>query len=142
MAAAKAILVGFMVQNSPKNLEYRMRGDSFEVAFFYLNVGKEQNPTIDRVDIPLWVARERRSVDALHGILLHQSRLQGRNPYPYALTRADELALVGKRDLDKVDEMVRVEVRRVKEEMTLETVTPKARGKELARDIKKREFEV
>ena len=56
----------------------------------------------------MWVARDRQAVSALHGLLLAQCRMQGRNPYPYALTRADELAVVTGRDKRKLDELIKV----------------------------------
>jgi hypothetical protein len=130
-----------MVQNSPKNLEYRQKGNSYEIAFFYMNVGMDRNSAIVRVDIPVWVARDPQAVNHLHALLLHQCRLQGRNPYPYVITRADELAYVGRKDRDKLDQMVRIQVRRIQEELAMQTFSPKSRGKELARG-EKREFEI
>ena len=85
-----------MVQNSPRNLEFKQRGVNFEIAFFYLNVGSEYQPHVVRVDVPVWVARDHRAVNELHGLLLAQCRMQGRNPYPYVLTRAHELAVVSR----------------------------------------------
>jgi hypothetical protein len=63
--------------------------------------------------------------------------MQGRNPYPYALTRADELAYVSHKDRLKLEQLVNIEVRKVKEELTLQTITPKQRGKEIARGEKR-----
>ena len=42
-----------MVQNSPRNLEFKERGENYEIAFFYLNVGSAFMPHIVRVDIPV-----------------------------------------------------------------------------------------
>ena len=36
---------------------------SFEIAFFYMNVA-EQGASIARIDIPMWVARDKRAVNA------------------------------------------------------------------------------
>jgi hypothetical protein len=131
-----------MVQNSPRNLEFRRRGESYEIAFFYLNVGSDYQPHVVRVDIPVWVARDPAAVDALHSLLLVQCRMQGRNPYPYVLTRADELAVVTNRDRRKLDELVRVQIRK---STTLAIDKPeflgKDRGKDLARSQKRR-FEI
>src|SRR5690606_22056226 len=70
-----------MVQNSPRNLEFKQRGENYEIAFFYMNVGSLFMPHIVRVDIPVWVARNKQSVAELHSLLLEQCRMQGRNPY-------------------------------------------------------------
>src|SRR5690606_23286906 len=54
-----------MTQNSPQNREYASRNPDYEIAFFYLNVSDDVRPAIARVDIPLWVARNKRAVDDL-----------------------------------------------------------------------------
>lgn len=120
-----------MVQNSPRNLAYRQRGVSYEIAFFYLKVGAGDRTSIARVDIPMWVARDPVAVDELHAILLAQCTMQGRNPYPYALTRADELAYVSGKDKAKLDELINIELRR--HGLTPLAGSAKTRGKELAR---------
>ena len=126
-----------LVQNSPQNKTFKDWGESYEIAFFYMKVRNDYQTKVVRVDIPIWVARDPARVDALHALLLEQCQLQGRNPYPYALTRADELAWVGGRDRSKLDELVAVQVRRVKEDLIGRTLAPKARGKELARSEKR-----
>ncbi len=134
-----------MVQSSPQNKLFRNSfGESYEVAFFYLNVSEKlrrRGDHIVRVDIPMWVARDQRAVRELHAIVLSQCRMQGRNPYPYALTRADELAYIGAKDKLKLDQLVKAEIRRVQGEPAFNTLTPKALGKELARGDK-RSFEI
>lgn len=124
-----------MVQNSPYNYQFRQRGVSYEIAFFYLKVSSGFQDQLVRVDIPMWVARDPRAVGELHTLLLEQCRMQGRNPYPYALTRADELAYVSSRDKQKLDEIVRLELRRRGVEPR--GLSAKARGKELARSPKR-----
>jgi hypothetical protein len=126
-----------MVQNSPQNKEFKDKGASYEIAFFYLKVYNAYQSKIVRVDLPVWVARDPQRVNMLHSLLLEQCRLQGRNPYPYAITRADELAWVGGKDQAKLEEFVRAEVRRVKPDLVGRTLTAKARGKELARSSKR-----
>jgi hypothetical protein len=126
-----------MVQNSPQNKLFRDRGKSYEIAFFYLKVHNSYQSKVVRVDIPVWVARDKERVDALHALILHQCQLQGRNPYPYAITRADELAWIGSKDRSKLDELVNVEVRRIKADLVGRTLTAKMRGKELARSEKR-----
>jgi hypothetical protein len=56
----------------------------------------------------MWVAREPAAVDALHALLLQQCAIQGRKRYPYALTRADELAFVSGHERAQVDQLIRI----------------------------------
>lgn len=133
-----------MVQNSPQNYAFKERGENYEVAFFYLKVTNQQrainsdgqgfSTRVVRVDLPVWVARDRERVDAVHALILSQCGLQGRNPYPYVLTRADELAYVSGKDKEKLDQLVRVEIRKA-QNLFLDggRLTAKARGKDLAR---------
>lgn len=120
-----------MAQNSPRNLAYKQRNPSHEIAFFYVKVGSDQYSSVARVDIPMWVARDPQAVDHLHGLLLAQSTMQGRTPYPYALTRADELAYISGKDKAKLEEMIHIELRRNGIDPLLRS--GKARGKEVAR---------
>ncbi|GAB4513867.1 MAG: DNA double-strand break repair nuclease NurA [Anaerolineae bacterium] len=120
-----------MVQNSPKNLAYKQRGVSYEIAFFYIKVGDHYRSNIARVDVPMWVARDERALNDLHAVLLAQCQMQGRNPYPYALTRADELAYVSAKDKNKLEEVINLELRRNGVNPFL--YNAKTRGKELAR---------
>ena len=136
-----------MVQNSPQNYEFKARGENYEIAFFYLKVtnqlrainsdGHGFTTRVVRVDMPVWVARDRERVDAVHSIILSQCQLQGRNPYPYVLTRADELAYVSAKDKEKIEQLVRVEIRKAKNRFDLDTLTAKDRGKEMARGEKR-----
>jgi hypothetical protein len=103
-----------MTQNSPQNRTYKDKNDSgdFEIAFFYVNVSNGSRPTIARIDIPMWVARDKEAVAALHALIIAQCSIQGRKHYPYALTRADELAYVSSIEKSQLDEMIRVEMMR------------------------------
>jgi hypothetical protein len=123
-----------MVQNSPRNLAYKRYNPAHEIAFFYVKVGTTTRNSIARVDIPAWVAYDPAAVDDLHALLLAQSDMQGRNPYPYALTRADELAYVSSRDKTKLEELIGLELRR--KGIAPAVSAPKARGKTLARSDK------
>lgn len=125
-----------MVQNSPRNFVYKQHNPSHEIAFFYIKVGNGERTAIARVDIPAWVARDQRAVDHLHAVLLQQSSMLGRNPYPYVLTRADELAYVSSRDKAKLEELINIELRR--KGLAPAILAPKARGKDLARSDKGR----
>jgi len=101
-----------MTQNSPQNAEYHRRSADYEIASFYVNVAPAGRPVIARVDVPLWVAREASVIDALHALLLHQCSIQGRRHYPYALTRADELAVVNSAERDQLNQLISVELRK------------------------------
>jgi hypothetical protein len=128
-----------MVQNSPRNLEYKAGpggGASYEVAFFYLKTSSGYQSSLARVDIPMWVARDKQAVDELHALLVAQCAMQGRNPYPYALTRADELAVVTGRDKQKLEDMINVELRKRGVEPV--RFTAKDWGKALARSPKRK----
>lgn len=128
-----------MVQNSPRNLEYKEGeggGPSYEVAFFYLKISNGYQSSVARVDIPMWVARDPLAVDLLHALLVHQCSMQGRNPYPYALTRADELAVITGRDKIKLEEMIYAELRG--KGIAVNSFSAKAWGKKLARSPKQR----
>ncbi|MBK9125045.1 MAG: DNA double-strand break repair nuclease NurA [Chloroflexi bacterium] len=124
-----------MVQNSPRNLAYRQKNGSFEVAFFYVKVANGYQTAIARVDIPMWVARERDAVNSLHALILDQCQMQGRTPYPYALARADELALVSGQDRRKLDELIRMELR--KQGVEPGSAAPKLQSKRAARSDKR-----
>src|SRR5690606_34591184 len=100
-----------MVQNSPQNRDYGIKlGTEFEIACFYVNVARGEHPTIARIDLPMWVGRSKAAVNALHALIVAQCSIQGRKRYPYALTRADELAYVSGIEKSQLDEMIRVEL--------------------------------
>lgn len=101
-----------MTQNSPQNRAYKDTDSNLEIAFFYANVSNTANPAIARIDIPMWVARDKAAVAALHALVVAQCSIQGRKHYPYALTRADELAYVSSVEKNQLDEMIRVEMHR------------------------------
>lgn len=125
-----------MVQNSPQNYLFKQHGQNYEIAYFYLKVAHGK---IVRVDIPVWVGRNSAMVDALHGVLLSQCHMQGRNPYPYALTRADEIAVVTARDKAHLEKLVHDEL--WKKGINPHTLSAKTWGKTLARS-EKRNFEL
>jgi hypothetical protein len=99
-----------MTQNSPQNVEYIRRGADYEIASFYMNVASGGRPVLARIDVPMWIAREPVAINALHALLLHQCSIQGRKPYPYALTRADELAVVNTVERDQLNHLINVEM--------------------------------
>ncbi len=90
------------------------------ICFFYINIGDE----IGRVEMPLWVAEDPESVDALHAVILDQCR-KG-DGYPVALSEAHEAAVVRRGDTEVVRELMRQEL--AKAGITY-TTSAKARSK-------------
>jgi len=75
------------------------------VYFFYLNLAeKEHDPVIARIEAPAWVVAAPELLASIHGAVVAQARITG--DYPYALTRADELAYVSGREREALTEMV------------------------------------
>ncbi len=103
---------GMMVQQSPLNKDYKDRfSPAHEVIFFYLNTAAAgQAPYLARVEIPQWVARDKAMVDAVHALVYNQCQITDR--YPYALTRADEIAVVQPADKRALDERIAIELLR------------------------------
>lgn len=99
-----------MVQQSPQNKRYHDKGESYEIAFFYLNVGQEEGYHLARVEMPMWVARSQPLLDCVHALTFDQCQLMWR--YPYALTRADELAVIRAAERAQLDDMIEIELRR------------------------------
>ena len=98
---------------SQANERFAAEDPSIAACFFYFNPGSSQisgdgerieSRTLARVDIPLWVAEDPESVALVHGLLYDQCRITGY--YPYILTRAHELAVVGKQDAQNLDHMI------------------------------------
>lgn len=80
--------------------------DVLALHFFYLNVGREGHPWLARVEIPAWVAEEPGQLDVLHAVLVNQCQVLGSRPYPYALHRAHEAAVVTFEEGQQVREMI------------------------------------
>ncbi len=99
-----------MVQQSPQNKRYHDKGESLEIAFFYLNVGVLHDYHLARVEVPVWVARDPVMVDHVHALVYDQCQMMWR--YPYALTRADELAVVRAHEKSRLDDLIEIELRR------------------------------
>ena len=93
----------FKMQSSSSK-EYH---DDLELHFFYLNVGSVIHQAIARVEIPRWVSQKPNSVNLLHTVLLDQAHLAGQHPYPYALLRAHETAVVKMDESEVLKNMVR-----------------------------------
>ncbi len=92
-----------------KGLEkYQQAGHA--IHFFYLNVSGGATPMPARVEIPAWVAANPHALDTLHATLVRQARITG--SYPYALARADELAVISGEEREAVEMMLAIEMRR------------------------------
>ena len=120
---------GMMVQQSPQNKAYREASDDHEIFFFYMNVASlQQEPYLARVEIPYWVAHEKAMVGAIQALVYHQCQITDR--YPYALTRADEVAVVHSHEKRALDEMIGIELLRNKQVLEM---SQKLNSKGLAR---------
>ncbi|MGA2112038.1 MAG: DNA double-strand break repair nuclease NurA [Anaerolineales bacterium] len=80
-------------------------GTTHSTHFFYLNVGRE-SASIARVDIPAWVAKSPRHLGLVHTLVLDQCRVTLSDPYPYALIRADEEAVVRSEEKRHLEAMI------------------------------------
>ncbi len=76
------------------------------IHFFYINVGDRKHPKIARVDVPLWVADNQTILNTLHSILVEQSKIMGKSPFPYLLHRAHEIAVVTHREKEEIDRLL------------------------------------
>jgi hypothetical protein len=91
------------VDVSQHNEDFSRRDAMNEICFFYFNPGPGGRQ-IARVDIPISVAQDAQAVSDIHALLHEQCLYLGQ--YPYALTRADEIAVVGRRDQEHLDVMI------------------------------------
>ncbi len=117
---------------SPANERFAAIDPHNQVCFFYLNPGQRGN-AIARVDIPLWVAEQPTAVAQVHALIYDQCQILG--DYPYVLARADEMAVVGRRDQADLDFMIE---RHMAREGLEGNITAKAGSKNLARGGKTR----
>lgn len=102
----------FAIQSSSaEKFSKRIHGQ-MALHFFYLNVGTSAKPWLVRVELPAWVSRQPELVDLLHATLLQQCRQLGVKPYPYALHRAHEVALVSFQDKEQVQILIEAELNR------------------------------
>ena len=120
------------VNISPANDTFRAQDADNEVCFFYFNPSMA-GQQIARVDIPRWVAEDENAVTAVHSLLYSQCQLLG--DYPYALARADEMAVVGRQDANELNFMIDV----IMERHGLNAdITAKQSSKDIARGGKTR----
>ncbi|MEN9563862.1 MAG: hypothetical protein RIR73_2106 [Chloroflexota bacterium] len=76
------------------------------IHFFYINVGDKKHPKIARVDVPRWVAENPSMLNALHSVLVEQSKIMGKAPFPYLLHRAHEIAVVTHHEKEDIDRLL------------------------------------
>jgi hypothetical protein len=105
--------------------------DELRLHFFYLNVGRPGKPWLSRVEIPLWVADNRESLDSLHAVLYQQCRIMGSRPYPYLIHRAHEAAVVSLEEKDQITQMIVSEL--IRRGVEVGEVSQKQSTKDLAR---------
>lgn len=106
----------FAIQSpSAEKFKQRLEGQ-MALHFFYLNVGRPEKPGLVRVELPAWVSRQAELVELLQATLLQQCRQMGTHPYPYALHRAHEVALVSFQEKQQLQVMIEAELRRAGEE--------------------------
>jgi hypothetical protein len=74
------------VRGTAANQDFRGRGHG--IWFFYLNTGTD----VARVEVPVWVARHAGQLNLVQAVVYDQCCFN--NGYPYALTRADEQAVI------------------------------------------------
>jgi hypothetical protein len=98
---------------SPANETFAAEDPLIAACFFYFNPGSQrvdgsgeriEPRTLARVDVPLWIAQDQEAVALVHALIYDQCRLTGY--YPYILTRAHELAVVGKRDAESLNDLI------------------------------------
>jgi hypothetical protein len=86
--------------------------DEIELHFFYVNVGRPQRPSLVRVEVPAWVANNADLLGLLHAVLIDQCQMLGTRPYPYALHRSHEVAVVRLEEKQQLQAMIEMELRR------------------------------
>jgi hypothetical protein len=86
--------------------------DELALHFFYLNVGRGGHPWLARVEVPAWMASSPAALSTLHAVLVDQCRMVGARPYPYALHRAHEVAVVSLAEKGELEQMLIQELHR------------------------------
>ena len=120
------------VDISQHNNTFARQDQDNEVCFFYLKTGPYAGQ-LARVDVPLWVARDKEVLNAVHALVVDQCRIIGN--YPYVITRADEIAVVGRRDQEELENRIHL---RMEEQGIHLTTTSKQQSKTFARGEKTR----
>ena len=84
-------------------------------AFMFFERRTVETTHLARVELPMWVASDPALVDTAHALVYDQCQLMWR--YPYALTRADELAVVRNQERAQLNELIEIELRRHAQEV-------------------------
>jgi len=104
--------------------------DEIALCFFYLNVAAAgAKPYLARVEIPAWVADAPDLLNRVQSVLYTQAQLFGTRPYPYALHRAHEVAVVRYEEREQVEMMINAEL--LAQGMPIDTTSNKQSGKNL-----------
>jgi hypothetical protein len=90
------------------NTTYRERGHS--IHFFYVNVGAAARPMIARIEVPIWIARDRSAIGLLHTAIVAQCKVSP--GYPYVLARAHEIAVVTNAERAEFENMIATQLMR------------------------------
>lgn len=114
------------------NTIFRGREKAIEVCFFYLRTGDSEGQ-LARIDIPRWVAEDEERVAAVHALIYDQCQILG--SYPYVITRADEIAVVGRREQEELEYRIAL---RLAERGVETQMTSKQQSKQFARSSKTR----
>jgi hypothetical protein len=123
----------FIIQ-SRINKTYTQYGH--EIWFFYVNLSSQPDqPELARVEVPAWVAQDDGVLNRVHAALVQQSQILEGAPYPYALARADELAVVGAEEKEHLEGLI---VRELIQRRQAYVPSRKARSKEQARGGRRR----
>ncbi len=101
---------------------------ALSLHFFYLNVGTDGHPWPVRVEIPRWVAEDKKKLELLHGVLMAQCKIMGTRPYPYVLHRAHETAVIRHEEKDQVEQLLTLELRRSQAEIDNASYKSSAKG--------------
>jgi hypothetical protein len=112
------------------NKRYADVDEAIEVGFFYLNVAN-YGSHLARVDVPRWVMEDEGAMDKVHALLYDQCQILG--DYPYVLTRADEIAVVGRGDAAELNNWIELQMQR---EGIYSSSTAKQSTKDMARASK------
>ena len=106
------------------------------VYFFYLNTAPPELPEIAgveaepvRIELPEWAALGSGKLGLVQALIYDQCRVN--NGYPYALTRADELAVIMNEEREALETMILQAVSRY--EMPFPRLSRKAEQKRIAR---------
>lgn len=115
------------VDVSQHNDAFAARDPENEVCFFYLNPGRSGGQ-IARIDMPISAAREPEVVATVHALIYDQCQILG--DYPYLLARADEVAVISRRDQEQLDSLIE---RRMENQGLQGQTSAKLGAKEIAR---------